>query len=369
MKKNRILVIGQTPPPHHGQALMLQAMLQNQYEHAELFHVRLDFSRDVNHIGSFKLYKIWGLLKVIFLTWIKKFYYRADILYYAPAGPNKIAMYRDVFLLLFTRIIFKKFILHTHAGGSSRLYPALNPFLKSLYRVAFFKPDALITLTNYSHGDDVILQPKKVAVVPNGIKDEFPPYEGGCVNPEPDCTTFLYVGAMYEQRGTGWLIEAAHVLKQKGYNFKLNFVGVFIFTEYNAQLIDYINKNGLENNICFLGPREGDAKWREYCNADIFCFPTYVPSETFGIVLVEAMQFKKPVIASRWNGVPNVVDEGKNALLVEPKSVNDMVAKMELLINDKSLRDKLGSNGRERYLERYSTDTFFKNMDKVFAEI
>ncbi|GAA4092855.1 glycosyltransferase family 4 protein [Mucilaginibacter panaciglaebae] len=369
MKKKKILVLGQTPPPYGGQALMLQTLLEGQYEHAELFHVRLDFSKDFNDMGSFKLYKLWALIKAILLTWTYRFRYNIDIFYYGPAGPNKMAMLRDVILLAPTRFLFKKTIIHTHAGGSSRLYDGLSPLLKFFYRAAFFKPSVLITLTDYSHGDDIVLQPEKLFVVPNGIKDEYPLYEKHCAPSADGLTTFLYVGAMYEERGTGILIEAARILKQKGYNFRINLVGIFISAEYKAQLTNFVKEYKLENEVSFLGTRINEAKWKEYCNADVFCFPTYVPSETFGIVLVEAMQFRMPVIASRWNGIPFVVDENENALLTEPQNTQDTVEKMELLINDHHLRQQLGENGRKKFLEKYSIETFLKNMDKVFAEV
>ena len=49
--KKKIVVIGQTPPPFGGQALMIQALLDGQYENAELFHVRLDFSKNFDDMG------------------------------------------------------------------------------------------------------------------------------------------------------------------------------------------------------------------------------------------------------------------------------------------------------------------------------
>lgn len=369
IKKKRILVIGQTPPPYGGQALMLQTLLDGEYKNAELFHVNLEFSKDFNDMGSFKLYKFWALFKAIFLTWIYRFYYRTDVVYYGPAGPNKLAMYRDMLLLAPTRFLFKKTILHTHAGGSSRLYKDLNAVEKFFYRIAFFNPDLLITLTNFSHGDDIVLKAKKLVVVPNGIEDEFSPYELESQEGKKGKLNLLYVGAMYPERGMVELIEAAALLKQRGIDFCLQLVGIFISVEFKAEIVRLIEKHELDNNVVFLGTKINEDKWRVFCEADIFCFPTYVPSETFGIVLVESMQFKIPIIATRWNGIPFVVDDNVNGLLVNPEDANDLADKMELLINDDELRRKLGDNGRKKYLENYSIDKFLKNMDNVFSEI
>lgn len=368
-RKNRILVLGQVPPPYGGQALMFKTLLDGRYEHAELIHVNLEFSKDFDDMGSFKFYKFWSLIKAIWLTWVYRFYYNTSTLYYGPAGPNKLAMYRDMLLLLPTRFLFKHTIFHTHAGGTSSLYSKMNAVTRFFYRIAFFYPEILVKLTNYSHGDDKVLQAKKVFVVPNGIKDEFLSYEESRRERKSDIVNILYVGAMYEERGIGELVEAANILKKKRSNFHLNFVGIFISEEFKTKINDLIRHYQLEQNISFLGTKIDGAKWQVFNSMDIFCFPTYVPSETFGIVLVESMQFKIPIVATDWNGVPFVVEDGNTGLLVKPGDAEDIAAKLELLISDERLREQLGENGRKRFLENYSIDSFLKNMDKVFSEI
>ena len=368
-KKKRILVIGQTPPPFGGQALMIQALLDGEYKNAELFHVRLDFSKNFDHMGSFKLYKFLGLFKAILQTWIYRFYYNTSVVYYGPAGPNKIAMLRDLILLVSTRFLFSKTILHTHAGGSSKLYKDLGFLMKTLYRIAFFNPDALVTLTDYSHGDDVVLMPKKVFVVPNGIKDEYEEYLKGHTQRTKETIDLLYVGAMYEERGIIELIESLKIVKDKGIKARLKLMGIFISTEFEAKVKSIIANYKLNDEVVFTGSKINNEKWEVFFNTDIFCFPTYVPSETFGIVLIEAMQFKIPVVATRWNGIPFVVNDGLNGFLVEPKDPNDMASKIIELAQNEDLRNRFGQNGRDKFVSEYSMDKFRLNMDKVFGEI
>lgn len=368
-EKKRILVIGQTPPPFGGQALMIQTLLDGEYKNAKLYHIRMGFSKDFNDMGSFKFYKFWSLFKTIVLAWVYRFWYNTNILYYGPSGPNKLAMYRDMLLLVPIRFLFKKTILHTHAGGSSALYKKLNPISKFFYRLAFFKPDILITITEFSHGDDVILKPKKNFIVPNGIKDEYANYNKESINIEKTKFNLLYVGAMYKERGIVELIEAANILKQKKIEFRLKLIGIFILLEFETEITNLIKKYQLENYVFLPGTKINDEKWKIFNETDIFCFPTYVPSETFGLVLVESMQFKIPIVASRWNGIPFVVDDGENGLLIDIKDANELANKIEFLISNENFRKKLGENGRKKYLEKYSIDTFINNMDNIFKEV
>ena len=368
-KQRRILVIGQTPPPFGGQALMIQALLDGEYNNAKLFHVRLDFSKNFDDMGSFKLYKFWGLVKAILQTWFYRFYYNISVVYYGPAGPNRIAMFRDLTLLLSIRFLFSKTILHTHAGGSSKLYNDLGFLMKALYRIAFFKPDALVTLTGYSHGDDFVLMPKKLFIVPNGIKDEYEEYCKEHTQQVNDGINLLYVGAMYEERGILELIESLKIVKDNGINASLKLVGVFVSKEFESNVKSLIDNYKLNDDVVFTGSKINNEKWEVFFNTDIFCFPTYVPSETFGIVLIESMQFKIPIVASRWNGIPFVVNDGVNGFLVEPKNPSDMAYRIIELAQNGELRNRFGRNGRTKFLSEYSIDKFIQNMDKVFGDI
>ena len=60
-----IVVVGQTPPPIGGQAVMIEAMLQGKHEHVRLHHVRMAFSTEMDQIGRFRLRKLFELVRVI----------------------------------------------------------------------------------------------------------------------------------------------------------------------------------------------------------------------------------------------------------------------------------------------------------------
>ena len=364
MKK--ILVVGQTPPPFGGQALMTQILLNGNYDNVILYHIRLSFSKDFDDMGAFKFYKFWALVKTIFLIWYYRFSKNITILYYAPAGPNKLAMLRDMILLSTTRILFNKLILHTHAGGTSILYNNLNFIFKYFYRLSFFKPNILIKLTEYSHGDEFVLKPIKTVIIPNGIEDNYINFRNNNIQHKDDFINLLYVGAMYKERGIIDLILAVKLLLNKGYKVKLNLVGIFIENIFEKQIHKLINENNLITNIDFYGTKIDNGKWDVFLKSDIFCFPSYVPSETFGLVLVEAMQFKLPIVATNWNGIPYVIENNFNALLVNVNKPEDIANKIEFLILNPNLRKEFAENGRILYLKKYSLKVFENNMNQVF---
>ena len=134
----RVLVIGQTPPPFHGQAIMIESLLGGEYKYAKLFHVRMSFSKEMDELGKFSLSKLLHLLKVIKDIVYFRIIHNVRILYYPPSNPETFPVLRDLAILCITRWMFKKTIFHFHAAGISELYPSLPWFLKILFRWGYF---------------------------------------------------------------------------------------------------------------------------------------------------------------------------------------------------------------------------------------
>ena len=84
---------------------------------------------------------------------------------------------------------------------------------------------------------------------------------------------------------------------------------------------------------------------------DVFAMPSY--SETYGLVLIEAMAMGIPVIATDSGGVPELVRHGKEGILVEPKNVSQLAEAIVLLGKKKGVRERMGRSGRERFLSRF----------------
>ena len=98
-------------------------------------------------------------------------------------------------------------------------------------------------------------------------------------------------------------------------------------------------------DVEFLGPVSQDDLPRYYASADIFCSPA-TGSESFGIVLLEAMAMGKPVVASNIEGYASIVSHGKQGILFPTKNSDQLAAALSLLILDPQLRERMGAEGR-----------------------
>jgi len=100
---------------------------------------------------------------------------------------------------------------------------------------------------------------------------------------------------------------------------------------------------GISDNIIFLGWRDDLAKIISIY--DIFVLPSL--NEGMGRVLVEAMALGKPIVASGIGGIPDLVIHGKNGFLVPPKNPKELAKYIQVLLENKDKREKMGLAGKE----------------------
>ncbi len=375
----KVLVVGQTPPPHHGQAIMVEKMLEGDYGDVELVHVRMGFSEDVDEVGKLNaglaLHKIIELARVVGRIIRARFLEQPDALWYPPAGPDIIPVVRDMVILLATRWLFPKTVFHFHAGGLSTLYDELPSPLRPLFRAAFFRPDAAIRISEQTPEDGRRLQARQEFIVPNGMEDacearEADTAQNWTAGPSDSAVAILFVGALCRSKGVMTLLRACKHLSEKRDAFTVRLMGRFESEAFKREVDDYLERHGLEEHVTFLGVLSGGEKWDAFANADVFCFPSYYESETFGLVLVEAFCFGLPVVATRWRGIPTVVGEdGDCGFLVQTKDPDAVADRLERLICDPALRREMGERARQRYLDHFTIKQFQENMADVFREV
>jgi hypothetical protein len=167
-----ILVIGQTPPPWHGQAIMIDHLVHAKYKDIEIQHIRMEFSTQIEDIGKISTQKVVKMFTLIARVYRAAWCGNIDYLYYPPAGPNKIPMLRDIAILLGCRWLLKKTIFHFHAGGISTLYAGLPRILRYFYRRAYFRPDLSIITSSFCLRDDQFLQSLRSVEIANGTPDQ-----------------------------------------------------------------------------------------------------------------------------------------------------------------------------------------------------
>jgi glycosyltransferase involved in cell wall biosynthesis len=344
---------------------MIQVLLKGQFTNIRIYHVRLSFAKSMADMGKFRFLKILRLLEAISLTIFCSYRYHADILYYPPSGPNYNAMIRDMIFLIVCRRFFKKTVLHFHASGISTLYSQINAPTRFLFRKAFFNADLCIRTAEDNIDDSSALYARNSVVIHNGLEDYALTAPGRitCRTTEKKSATLLYVGVLSESKGIFVLLQALRSLVERGRDVELRLVGEFDSDITERRYHNFIAKANLQSKAHHLGVLEGAAKFTAYREADIFCFPSHFESESFGLVLVEAMQFGLPIVATRWRGIPSIVQDGKNGFLVPVDNPNEFASKADELILHPSLREQFGRFGRASYEANFRAEQFYQGFE------
>jgi phosphatidyl-myo-inositol alpha-mannosyltransferase len=184
--------------------------------------------------------------------------------------------------------------------------------------------------------------PGEYRLIPNGVDtSRFSP--GNLRRPEfsDDKLNILYVGRLEKRKGVEYLIKAYALIKNRLPMTRLIIVGSG--TRWSRKLHTLI-KNIAVQDVIFKGYVDDIELPSYYCSADVFCSPA-IFGESFGIVLLEAMACRIPVVASNIDGYSEVISNGEEGLLTEPGNEDDLARSLLTVLENPSLRMRMGSEG------------------------
>jgi glycosyltransferase involved in cell wall biosynthesis len=348
---------------------MIQTLLNQTYAGFELLHVRMAFSKEMDEIGRFRVGKLFELVSVILQILRVWFSARPRILYYPPAGPNFVPVVRDIVILCIVRHLFKVTIFHFEASGLCEIYPRLSRPLQFLFRLAYFSPEIVVRLSEFTPEDGRFLQAKHEVIVPNCSDD----LAAAPLVPPPDADAasspvkILFTGVVCEEKGVSVLLDALGLLHARGIQFTATIMGKFESPDYAATLHTQRTHHQLDDHVEFVGVLSGVEKIRVFRTAEIFCFPTFFSSEGFSVVLVEAMSCALPVVTTDWRGLRSIVVDGETGYLVPIRDPAAVANKLEQLIADPALRRQMGDKGRARYDALFTVESYRQNFLQVFT--
>lgn len=99
----------------------------------------------------------------------------------------------------------------------------------------------------------------------------------------------------------------------------------------------------------------------------MFVLPSRI--ESFGMVILEAGLMKKTVIASNVDGIPEIIDDGKNGLLFESGNSIDLGNKILKIIDDKKLANQLAENLNKKVLQQFTVQKIMPEYERLYLEL
>jgi len=363
--KPRILMVIPLPPPVHGSAAVSSQILESELvrEEYELIKVNSSTSRDMAEIGNWSVRKAFRYLNSLIKLFSYLIRYNPDLCYLAITCHGK-GFLKDAPFALMCKLFRKKIIIHQHNRGMADdidrpIYRRLIPLV---YRNA-----KVILLSRLLYPDISKTVPlENVLICPNGIHPSAPENLIHTPNRIPH---ILFLSNLLIEKGVLVLLDALEILKNKGYSFSCDFIGGETAEISAERFSKEARARKLEENVRYHGSKYGKGKSLYYEKADIFAFPTFYSNEAFPLVILEAMDYRLPVVTTDVGGIPDLVIDGINGLTVKQRdsvSLSDALAK---LIDNPELRKKMGEEGHRIFLERYTDTIFEKRLTSLLGTL
>ena len=181
-------------------------------------------------------------------------------------------------------------------------------------------------------------------------------------NIDPEIFSIGIFSRVEEQKGQHLVLDAMNMSSNQ---MQLCIIGHVMSEQYKEDLLINAKIYHLTNYLKFINFVDSPMSYMPFF--DLVILPTY--EETFGLVVAEAMIMGVPVIGSDAGGVPEIISHGTNGLLFETKNSSDLSKKIDMLYENKTLREQLVSNAYEYAYKRYDYDKHFDRLEEIFDSL
>jgi len=272
---------------------------------------------------------------------------------------NIIHFHEDLSFPMFSFLVRKHKILHLH-GLDVNFYKRYHLSRFILKNVA----DLYISISSRVEKDlmELGISKERIKYLPNGVNTRLFNPQG-----EKEDDLILFAGRITKGKGLHVLLECLHYLKR---SVHLVIAGSadwsLTYHQDMLSLIEMENQMG-KHKIEYLGPLDQQSIIEWYQKASIFVLPSFM--EAFPVVILEALSCETPVIATPVGGVPEIIRNGENGILVPVNNPPKLAEAMQYLLDNNDVRVRLGLDGRKLIKRSFSLDVVAKKLYSIYTSL
>ena len=274
---------------------------------------------------------------------------------------SNFAFWRDSALVVLSRVLLKRVILHIHGGRFDDFLGGLSRWRRGLARLLLRCPSRVLVLTkNWQERLSAFSPGARFQVMKNGVEVRPAGPPGAvCELPEvlPDEVgrlRLLYMGNLGPRKGVRELIEALGLLGAQCGGVEAIVGGGETEAGQREVLQKRIDELGLRERVRLAGVVGGEDREAAFSTCDALVLPSH--AEGLPMAILEGMSRGMPVIATRVGGIPETVDEGVTGLLVEPKDVAGLAEAIRHLALNPMVRRRMSAAARRECELHYSLE-------------
>ncbi|HOA39858.1 MAG: glycosyltransferase family 4 protein [Halanaerobiales bacterium] len=259
----------------------------------------------------------------------------------------------------------------TEFGRNQGIYNDMQRYINDLEWYASFEAWKLIVCSQYMNNEvrNLFQVPEdKAVVIGNGVNEEnyrgdsSPAYRDFYASPDEDIV--FYVGRIVREKGIQVLIQAIPEILKTNPKTKFVIAGKGPYLDNLRSLAEYL---GVAERVYFTGFISDRERNNLYRIADVAVFPSLY--EPFGIVALEAMVTRTPVIVSEVGGLAEFVRDGENGLTVKPNDPQQLAEKIRFLLNNKERAREMASRAYEIVKRDFTWDEIANKTLAVYEEV
>lgn len=350
------------PPPVHGSAMMSQYIKDSRLinDTFQCDYVNLSTSRRMDEIGKRSLKKIFRFISSYFAVLERLVIHRYDACYLAITC-HGIGFLKDAPFVLLCKLFGRKMILHQHNKGMAN---DVNRWPYRWLLPLVYKNTSVILLSWKLYPDiEKVVKREQVMICPNGIS---------CIDVMPQkrpnsIPHLLFLSNLLESKGVIDLLDACKILKDNGYRFCCNFVGSETKEIDVQRFHEEVRMRKLDGMVFYLGSKYGQEKYGIFSESDMLISPTY--NDCFPLVLLEAMRQNLVVVTTDEGATTDIVVDGVTGVIAKKRCPEDLADKIGLLLNSSAAMDKMGQEGRNRFLEKFTVAKYEERMKELIGNI
>jgi glycosyltransferase involved in cell wall biosynthesis len=266
---------------------------------------------------------------------------------------------RKSILLNIAKLFKIKTIIHLHSGGFPSFYKQCSRLKQKKIEKTLNLADMIIVLSKQAKSwmNSHINDKSKVRIVYNAVPKEVFPQKLS------KDQIILFLGHLGQHKGVDDLINAFAKTLNKHPNVLLQLAGEGDTHKYKEQ----VDKLGISESVSFLGWVAGENKKQSLIDSTIFCLPSYYEALPMGIL--EAMSAEVVVVSTKVGGIPDVIEHGKEGILIQAGNVDELSEVLSELLVDNSLRHRLINSAKIKYQTNFTPEVIIPQLKQIYSEL
>ena len=376
-RRRRLLLVGDLPPPVHGQSIQFSLLCEHLPRHGFACRI-VDIARkSASPWSRFSMARArevaaaLGRVGMALLAGERRMYLILTL--------SRVGLVRDVLLIWMAWLAGCRIAAHVHSGGYGGFYQAqgrLGRWLirRSLRRVARIVVNSEGLRAMFAF--DKRLRARAVAIA-SGADVPGPVPRPARKAPGNRPLRLLFLSNMTPAKGYNEALDAVALLREAA-PVRAVFAGRFVAgpddpvalseAEAEARFRRRIERHGLGDAVCYAGEAIGARKWRLLAASDVLLLPTRL-AEASSIAILEAMAHGCVVVASKQGGIPETVVDGETGLLLDSPTPAAIAAAVRRLADDGPGFERMSSAATARFADRFTSERHAAAMAAELAAL